>query len=154
MNNPRLVFVSSLFTSRIFWTQMVGLAALLATISGAHPAWADPTQQAALVGAIDMIITTVLRLVGTNGPVSLSAPLSTPPPQEMDAGVHAVQVAPGGATATVTTLPAGTTTTVAVPLAAAAIVPPAPPIPPVQPHIAATITPAGQPALKPNQPSA
>lgn len=148
MNNPKLVFVASLFTSKIFWSQVIALAAMIATASGAHPQWASEASQAELVGLVDMIATTVFRLWGTNGPVSLSAPLSTPPAQDVSVGVHAVQVAPGGATATVTTMPVGTST-ISVPAAAVAPVPPPVSVPP---HVAATITHGVGPNFPPIQP--
>jgi hypothetical protein len=93
-NNPKIVFVASLFTSKIFWAQVVAIVATLATMSGFHPGWATEANQAELVGMIDMFATTALRIWGFSGPVSLTAPISALAPQELTAGVHTVTVTP------------------------------------------------------------
>jgi hypothetical protein len=93
VSNPQLVFVTSLFTSRIFWAQVIALAALIATAAGFHPDWWGADHQAELVGLIDAVMTTVFRVSGPNGPVSVSAPLATPPPpRELTPGDHVVTV--------------------------------------------------------------
>lgn len=85
---PKIVFIASLFTSRIFWAQVIALAALIATAAGWHPGWWSAENQAELVGLIDVLMTTIFRTTGTNGPVTLTAPLSTPP---------AIPIPPGSA---------------------------------------------------------
>ncbi len=91
--NPKLVFVASLFTSRIFWTQVIALAALVVTAAGYHPALLSAENQAELVGLVDALMTTIFRVTGPNGPVTLSAPLRRrPPPLELAPGTHTVTV--------------------------------------------------------------
>jgi len=92
--NPQIVFVSSILTSKIFWTQVVAAAAMIATAAGLHPPWLDASNQAELVGALATLATVALRLWGYSGPVALTAPLSTQAAQELPPGTHTVTVQP------------------------------------------------------------
>jgi len=93
-SNPQLVYVSSLFTSKIFWTQVLAGAGMLATALGLHPAWLSADNQAELVGTLTMVATVAFRLFAASGPVSVTAPLSTPANQELGVGEHTITVAP------------------------------------------------------------
>ena len=133
--NPKIIFVQSLLTSRIFWAQVISLIAMIATTCGLHPQLLSEENQAELVGLIDMIATTVFRLWGVNGPVSLTAPITVPAPQDLPMSgtstvtVHpqAVPVTPPPPSVTVTPHPPAV---VQAPLPA--FVPAPPPVPLVQ----------------------
>lgn len=91
--NPQLVFVTSLFTSRIFWTQVIALVALIVTAAGFHPDILSQANQAELVGLVDALMTTIFRVTGTNGPVSLKAPIRRPPaPVDVPPGRHTLTI--------------------------------------------------------------
>jgi hypothetical protein len=92
--NPKIVFVASLFTSRIFWTQVIALGALVLTKAGFTLPLLDDAGQAELVTLLDALMTTVFRTTGPNGPVSITAPLSTPAPIEVPPGMTATVSAP------------------------------------------------------------
>lgn len=87
-----IVFAKNLLSSKIFWTQAVALGATVATLMGVHPTWATEAGQAEVVGGITMVVTMALRLWGTNGPVTLTAPLRAPANQNLPVGVHQVTV--------------------------------------------------------------
>jgi hypothetical protein len=129
----QLTFVSSLFTSKIFWAQIVSLAALVLSASGVHVIDA-PGVQEQLIGGLDMLATIMLRLWFPTGPVSLTGPLSTPAAQNIPAGASVVSVpAPKDAVqvAAVQALPVGSHT-----------VDVAPPPPSIPPPVSVTVTPA------------
>lgn len=88
----QLAFVSSLFTSKIFWTQVVTLAALIASAAGVH-VLDDAGTQAQVIGMLDAIATALIRWWFPTGPVSLSGPLITPAPQDVPVGASVVTVA-------------------------------------------------------------
>jgi hypothetical protein len=88
----KLTFVSNLFTSKIFLTQVVTLAALIAGASGVH-VLDDQGAQAQLVGVLDVVVTMLLRWLYPTGPVSISAPVSTPPAQDVPLGRSTVDIA-------------------------------------------------------------
>lgn len=92
-NNPRIVFVSSLLTSKIFWTQILGAAATIATAFGVHPQFLSTESQVEFVGTLTMLATVGFRLWGYGGPVSLTAPISPQPDQELPPGTHTITVA-------------------------------------------------------------
>jgi hypothetical protein len=87
----QLTFVSSLFASKIFWTQAVALLALILSTAGYHVIDA-PGAQEQLIGFLDVTATMLLRWLSPTGPVSLSAPFSTPAPQDVPAGASVVTV--------------------------------------------------------------
>jgi hypothetical protein len=88
----QLAFVSSLFASKIFWTQVVTLLAMILSAAGYHVINA-PGAQEQIVGGLDAIATMALRLFAATGPVSLAGPASTPPPQDVPVGASVVTVA-------------------------------------------------------------
>ncbi len=126
MAPAQLTFVSSLFASKIFWAQVVSLIAMIATAAGVHVLDA-PGAQEQLIGGLDMLATIALRLFSPTGPVSLTAPFSTPAAQDIPAGASVVSVpAPQDAiqVAAVHALPIGThTVDVAPPLIAMPVIP-------------------------------
>ncbi len=87
----QVAFVKSLFASRIFWTQAVAFAAIVASAAGYHIIDA-PGVQEQLVGALDALFTIYFRLNGPNGPVSLTGPVSVPDPVDIHAGSSVVSV--------------------------------------------------------------
>lgn len=90
----QLSFVSSLFASKIFWTQVVSLIAMIATAAGWHlPYLETPGAQEQLVGYLDMAATFILRWLDSSGPVSIFAPFSTPAGQPVPVGASVVHVA-------------------------------------------------------------
>ncbi len=90
----QLSFVSNLFASKIFWTQVVALVAMIATAAGYHLPWLEtPGSQEQLVGYIDMAATFLLRWLDSAGPVSIFAPFSTPAGQPVPVGASVVHVA-------------------------------------------------------------
>lgn len=93
----QLQFVSSLFTSKIFWTQVITLIAMVLSASGVHVIDA-PGVQEQLVGTLDVVFTVIFRLTGANGPVSLGAPLNTPAPVDVPPGASVVTVPTPSAT--------------------------------------------------------
>ncbi len=127
--NPQLVYVASLFTSKIFYTQVLAAAATIATAFGLHPAWLSAENQVELVGALTMLATMAFRLWGSVGPVSLTAPISTPAPQELPPGVHTITVQPPLAP-----VPPTTVSVVSQPLPPPAIAPLVQPPPLVNPN--------------------
>jgi hypothetical protein len=90
MAPAKLQFVSSLLTSKIFWTQVVTVVALILNASGVH-VLDDSAAQAQLIAAIDAVVTVIFRLY-SSGPVSLTAPISTPPGQDVPTGASVVSV--------------------------------------------------------------
>ena len=117
----QLIFVSNLITSKIFWTQVVTLVAMILSAAGVHVIDA-PGVQEQVIGILDALATTALRLWAPTGPVSLSAPMSVPASQPVAVGASVVHVAaPAEAvqTTTVQALAVGEhTVTVAPPVAA------------------------------------
>lgn len=105
MNNdhlPSVVFVKSLFASKTFWMHLFAAVATLAGLAGYH--WGTAAEQAAAVdyvmglGAVVVPIAGILvRLFGTSGPVSLTAPASPPAPQQLEVGTQTVTVVPPAA---------------------------------------------------------
>lgn len=87
----QLQFVSSLFTSKIFWAQVVTLVAMIASACGIHLLDA-PGAQEQLIGVLDAIATVLLRLFFPSGPVSLGGPLTAPDPLPIPAGTSVVSV--------------------------------------------------------------
>ena len=88
----QLTFVSSLFASKIFWTQVVTLIAMVLSAAGYHVIDA-PGAQEQLIGFLDVAATMALRWLTPNGPVSISAPLSVPANQPVAVGASVVTVA-------------------------------------------------------------
>jgi hypothetical protein len=88
----KLQFVSSLFASKIFWAQVIALAASIASAFGVHILDSQEAQQQA-IGMADMLATMALRLWFPTGPVSLTAPLSVPASQDVPVGASVVHVA-------------------------------------------------------------
>ena len=87
----QLAFVSSLFASKIFWVQVVSLVAMILSAAGVHVIDA-PGAQEQIVGTLDALATMALRLWFPTGPVSLSAPFSTPANQNVPVGASVVHV--------------------------------------------------------------
>ncbi len=87
----KLQFVSSLFASKIFWAQIVSLVALILSAAG-YKVLDAPGAQEQIIGMLDGVATIALRLLFPTGPVSLTAPLSTPPSQDVQAGASVVNV--------------------------------------------------------------
>ncbi len=87
----QLNFVSSLFTSKIFWAQVVTLAAMILSAAGVHVIDAPGAQEQA-IGILDALATMVLRLWFPTGPVSLTAPMSVPASIDVPAGGVALHV--------------------------------------------------------------
>ena len=137
----QIQFVSSLFSSKIFWTNIVGIAAMIASAAGAKVPGLAPGQQEETIGMLMALATMLLRWLAPTGPVSLTAPLSVPAAQDVPAGASIVHVAaPTDALqkTAVQPLPVGThTVAVAAPAIAAAV----PVLPP-----SVTVTPAVPPA--------
>jgi hypothetical protein len=135
--------VKSLFTSKIFLAQVVTLVAMVATMAGYHPAWATEANQAELVSMIDLVATTAFRMFGVNGPVSLTAPISTPAPQDLLPGSQAVEVkADPNAPVAIQQLAPGVHTVT--------VLPPPPPPPAVPPSL--TVVSSGAAAFVPAAP--
>lgn len=88
----KLQFVSSLFGSKIFWAQVIALAASIASALGVHLLDSQEAQQQA-IGMADMLATMALRLWFPTGPVSLTAPFSVPASQDVPVGASVVHVA-------------------------------------------------------------
>lgn len=86
----KLSFVSNLLTSKIFLTQLVALAAMIASAAGYH-LLDGPGVQEQVIGFLDIVFTTIFRLY-SSGPVSLMGPLSTPSSQDIPAGASVVSV--------------------------------------------------------------
>lgn len=91
MITAKLTFVSNLLTSKIFLTQVVALAALIAGAAGVH-VLDDQGTQAQIIGILDAIITVLLRWLFPTGPVSLTAPILTPAAQDVPVGASVVTV--------------------------------------------------------------
>jgi hypothetical protein len=87
----KIQFVKSLFASKIFWTQMVTLAAMIASAAGWH-LLDTPGQQEQLIGTLDAIATVALRLWFPTGPVSITGPVSVPAPVDVPVGASVVSV--------------------------------------------------------------
>jgi hypothetical protein len=87
----KLTFVSNLLTSKIFLAQVVTLIAMIASAAGVH-VLDDQGTQAQLIGVLDVVATMLLRWLFPTGPVSLSAPISTPLAQDVPAGASVVTV--------------------------------------------------------------
>lgn len=87
----QLNFVSNLFTSKIFLTQVIALAASIASAAGVHVLDDQGTQQQ-IIGVLDFVITAILRWQFSTGPVSVSGPVSTPSPRDVPSGVSVVTV--------------------------------------------------------------
>lgn len=87
----QLQFVSSLFASKIFWTQIITLAAMIASAAGVHVLDAPGAQEQA-IGILDALATMALRLWLPTGPVSLTAPMSVPAAQDVPAGASVVHI--------------------------------------------------------------
>lgn len=88
----QLTFVSSLFASKIFWAQVVALAAMVLSAAGYHII-DTPGAQEQLIGFLDAAATMFLRWYFPTGPVSMSAPFSTPASQPIGVGASVVTVA-------------------------------------------------------------
>jgi hypothetical protein len=102
----KLSFVSNLFTSKIFLAQVAGLVAVIAGAAGVH-VLDDPTAQTELVAVLSFVGTILLRWLAPTGPVSVSAPIITPPAQDVPLGRSTVEIAtPAAAPATVAVTPA------------------------------------------------
>lgn len=104
----KLQFVSNLATSKIFWAQIVTIAAIVLSACGVH-VLDDPATQTQLIAAIDAVVTIGFRLGSNNGPVSLTGPMTTPPTQDVPTGASVVSVpAPKDLTQTAAVLPLDT----------------------------------------------
>ncbi len=106
----QLNFVSNLFASKIFWAQVVTLAAMILSAAGVHVIDAPGAQEQA-IGILDALATMVLRLWFPTGPVSLSAPMSVPASKDVQAGavvLHVPKPEDEDQTATVSPLKLGT----------------------------------------------
>jgi len=88
----QITFVSSLFASKIFWAQVITLAAMILSASGVHILDAPGAQEQA-IGILDALATLALRWLAPTGPVSLSGPMSTPVNQDVPVGASVVHVA-------------------------------------------------------------
>lgn len=86
----KLEFVTNLITSKIFWTQVVTIIALLLSMSGVH-VLDDPAVQVQLIAAIDAVVTVVFRLY-SSGPVSITGPITAPATQDVHTGASVVTV--------------------------------------------------------------
>ncbi len=87
----QLTFVSNLFTSKIFLTQVVALAATVANAAG-YRVLDDPMVQQQAITILDLIVTALLRWLFPTGPVSVGGPVSTPANQDIQAGASVVTV--------------------------------------------------------------
>lgn len=108
----KLTFVSQLLTSKIFLAQVVALATSIASAAGMHLLDDQVVQQQAIV-MLDVGATALLRWWFPTGPVSLFAPVVTPPAQDIPAGHSVIAVPASGGTpqaATVVPLSIGTHT--------------------------------------------
>lgn len=123
MSPPLLIFTRNLLTSKILWTQVVALLATILTASGVH-ILDDPATQTQWIGYLDMAATVLLRWAFDTGPVSVSAPLSTPTSVPVPVGTNVVHVAADvpETTYAVATVAAATVT----PTTPGNVVPPAP----------------------------
>jgi hypothetical protein len=102
----QLNFVSNLFTSKIFLTQVASLIAVLASAEGVH-VLDDPTMQVTLVAVLGAVATALLRWLAPTGPVSVSAPVVTPAAQDVPLGRSTVEIAtPAAAPSTAVVTPA------------------------------------------------
>lgn len=116
MANTKIMLMaqSSILTDKAFYAKALGGVALIVTAFGLHPAWLSLESQAEIAGGIAMLAALGFQLFGGQGPVSLTAPLSTPDPVVLPSGTHTVTVAapppplpPPPPVAVVTTHPAG-----------------------------------------------
>ena len=87
----KLTFVSNLFTSKIFLAQAVALLASILSAAGVHVLDDQGMQQQAIV-VLDVVATGLLRWLFPTGPVSISAPVVTPPAQDVPVGASVVSV--------------------------------------------------------------
>ncbi len=87
----QLNFVSSLFSSHIFWAQVVTLAAMILSAAGVHVIDGAGAQEQA-IGILDALATMALRLWLPTGPVSLTAPMSVPASMDVPAGAVVLHV--------------------------------------------------------------
>jgi hypothetical protein len=88
----QLTFVSNLFTSKIFLAQLAAVIASIATAAGVH-VLDDPGNQQMLIVLLGGLATMLLRWLFPTGPVSISAPISTPAAQDVPVGASVVHVA-------------------------------------------------------------
>ncbi len=93
--NPKIILMSeaSILTDKAFWAKALGGLALITTAFGLHPSWLSLESQAEIAGGVAMLAALGFQLFGGQGPVSLTAPLSTPDPVTLPAGTHTVTVA-------------------------------------------------------------
>lgn len=87
----QLVFVRSLFTSKIFLAQVVTLVAMVMSAAGYHLIDA-PGAQEQLIGVLDVIVTTLFRWLAPTGPVSLSGPVNAPATRILEPGTQVIHV--------------------------------------------------------------
>lgn len=89
----KLQYITSFATSKIFWTQVIMVFALMLGASGVH-VLDDPLQQAELVAGISGVMTVIFRVFFSSGPVSMTGPMSSPPSQDIPAGNSVISVPP------------------------------------------------------------
>lgn len=87
----KLQFVKNTLSSKILWTQIVTVIAAVLTAQGVH-VLDDPATQALVITAIDGIVTAGLRMWSSGGPVSITAPMTAPPAQDVPMGASVVSV--------------------------------------------------------------
>lgn len=87
----KLTFVSNLLTSKIFLTQVVAILASIASAAGVH-LLDDQGMQQQLILVLDGVVTALLRWLFPTGPVSITAPVSTPAAQDVPVGASVVTV--------------------------------------------------------------
>jgi hypothetical protein len=123
--NPQISYVASFVTDKAFWAKVVGGVLLGLTAYGVKVPAIDAATQAEIVGFLTFAASFALQLWGGQGPIALTAPVSTPANQTLPPGVHTVTVTPPPVP-----VPPTTVTVASRPLPAPA--PPPPATPPLQ----------------------
>lgn len=91
-NPATITFDSSLFTSKIFLTQLSMFAGTVFVNGGINLNIHDPATQLQLVQLFGGAVTILFRWLATTGPVSLGGPLRTQPNIPLNAGPAVIHI--------------------------------------------------------------